>query len=186
MREADKSLEDILTLGRTLEMADSQAAIIERDEKEAINRVKSNPKSFRKHPKTPKEPKMSKEKRNPMTCRYCGGEYPHANKCPALGKTCNYCKKKNHFKSMCRKLKYKQVKQVSTESDKESSSEDEYCYGVKVVGKIKGSSSPSVKLKLNDTNCQMLIDTGASVNILDEHTHKSIGAPKLNRKVDQK
>ena len=34
--------------------------------------------------------------------RNCGGEFPHASKCPALGKTCNICRKMNHFAKVYR------------------------------------------------------------------------------------
>ena len=36
------------------------------------------------------------------TCFRCGGGYLHTAQCPAIGKTCNHCHKKNHFKRVCR------------------------------------------------------------------------------------
>ena len=32
----------------------------------------------------------------------CGGHYPHDGQCPAAGKTCNLCRKPNHFATVCR------------------------------------------------------------------------------------
>ena len=53
---------------------------------------------------------------------------------------------------------------VSSES---SSSEDEYLYACRTN---KSSKMPSVKVKLNNVRVKMLIDTGASINIIDEKT----------------
>ena len=36
------------------------------------------------------------------TCFRCGGGYPDTAQCPAIGKTCNHCHKKNHFERVCR------------------------------------------------------------------------------------
>ena len=49
------------------------------------------------------------------TCLRCGGSYPHDNDkaCPAIGKTCNNCKKKNHFANQC---KSKETKRAIGES----------------------------------------------------------------------
>jgi hypothetical protein len=41
--------------------------------------------------------------------------------------------------------------------------------------------SPFATIKVNAKTCTMMIDTGATVNILDDKTHKNIGSPKLNR-----
>ena len=39
-------------------------------------------------------------------CQYCGNQHVwDGRKCSAYGKVCNYCKKKNHFRSQCDKIK---------------------------------------------------------------------------------
>ena len=110
-------------------------------------------------------------------CKKCGGEYPHNGKCPSLGKICNFCKKKNHFKSVCQNLKEakekgRKVSRVSapTQYTSESRYDDAcYTYSVEVVGKVK--NTPTTELLINQKKCQMLIDTGASVNISDGDTY---------------
>lgn len=42
---------------------------------------------------------------NSKKCGKCGLRYPHKSKCPAEGTTCNYCKKANHWESVCRQKK---------------------------------------------------------------------------------
>ena len=39
---------------------------------------------------------------NKKSCFRCGGKFPHKYQCPALGKTCNKCSKKNHFATVCK------------------------------------------------------------------------------------
>ena len=59
-----------------------------------------------------------------------------------------------------------------------ASSNDEYCYGVH----SKKTKTPFTVAKLDDVECRLMIDTGASVNILDENTYSQIGKPKLNKR----
>ncbi|KAH3874511.1 hypothetical protein DPMN_037756 [Dreissena polymorpha] len=107
--EEDKSLIDVLTMARTMEIAERQAK--EMGNKESQNNVKKLRSIGRKQ----NAPSRQKEKRKPQThhqarhgqhktntvCRNCGGQYPHNTHCPTKGKECNYCHKLNHFKAVC-------------------------------------------------------------------------------------
>ena len=47
-----------------------------------------------------------------VKCCHCGGDFPHQHgPCPAKGKFCSYCKKRNHFVSVCSKKKRKDIYQ---------------------------------------------------------------------------
>ena len=100
-------------------------------------------------------PKKSPSFSNPQkTCRNCGGQHPHKTVCPASGKTCNYCKKPNHFKTVCNKLKRKQqVKVVSDDKSAETDSDDtdDYCYTINTETEVTNTVKqplPQVSLKL--------------------------------------
>ena len=72
------------------------------------------------------------------------------------------------------------VKAVNMESDSDS---DSYCYGIKLlnldnVNSIKG---PCATVKLNDVSTKLLIDSGSSVNILDEFDYGKIGKLLLSK-----
>lgn len=201
LREPDKSLKDILELGRSFELVDKQAAVIE---DETVNSVKpsryqrksgsqsessitddqattSRPQRNRTFQKPQNPRQQSSEKK----CMRCGGKYPHEDTpCPAIGMTCNYCKKPNHFKSVCLKLKNKEQVKVVTqhfpETDSDESS-DEYCYSIhSAVNNVK-EALPEAILKLDNVNTTLLIDTGSTVNIIDENTYNKIGQPKLKK-----
>ena len=204
LRENDTSLADILTLGRSLELSDRQAHKIESEQSHDVHRVfekrgtkthlteqnwqrhsqkptnvKTREKSQHKSQHLHKKPNAGNDK-----CRYCGGHYPHADTCPAKGKLCNFCHKRNHFATVCRQRKSTPMNEVKTSASRpmhdnsSESSNDDYCYGVHGTK----TKTPFTVAKLYDVECRLMIDTGASVNILDENTHSQIGKPKLNKR----
>ena len=183
LRESDKGLEDIIQLGRAMELSDTQAQAMERTE--TINKVskfvqKEKPQQRTKQRYT----RLGEAHKSNSQCWNCGGQFPHRDKqCPAKHSTCHHCKKKGHFKKMCRSMRRNtdSVKAVNKESDSDS---DSYCYGIKLlnlnnVNSIKG---PCVTVKLNGVSTKLLIDSGSSVNILDEFDYGKIGKPLLLKK----
>ncbi|XP_062614628.1 uncharacterized protein K02A2.6-like, partial [Saccostrea cucullata] len=69
---------------------------------------------------------------------------------------------------------YKHVREVDFRHEAESS-EEEYMYS------INGKKGPQKTLKVNGVLCDFLLDTGASVNVLDQTTYVKIGSPKLEK-----
>ena len=51
--------------------------------------------------------------KNQVKCKYCGLKHEQG-KCPAYGKICNICNKRNHFQSVC-KSKQKSVQKIEQE-----------------------------------------------------------------------
>lgn len=88
-----------------------------------------------------KEKKKSNYKKIEIwkVCKYCGYEHikePEA--CPAYGRTCNTCKKKNHFAKQCFKNKKKTlhaVEETNKTENEESSSET--CYNIERNGESR-------------------------------------------------
>ena len=101
LREPDKILTQIIDIGRTLEMADTQASAMERETVHAMkpkynnngkrpqarntNNASGPSRSTQNNPKATQQPGK--------LCIYCGGSYPHSGTCPAQGQACNYCGK---------------------------------------------------------------------------------------------
>ena len=143
----------------------------------------------------------------PWKCGFCGliGAHVKGKDCPAFGKKCNKCHKWNHFAVVCKsqsnrfrkqkpgKGKVKRRIKKTTEAGESTSSDDEF-FGqaaehlsqakkVKRIGGV-GTTSRCVKVKLNDVDVQMEADSGADVNIMDEHqfkafVHRSCDKPVL-------
>ncbi|XP_060552185.1 uncharacterized protein LOC132713564 [Ruditapes philippinarum] len=183
LRDNCKTLTDIISLGRSLEISDEQAAAMESPKPADINKVKTSqdvPYRGRRCARRPTRGGQQFRPRNTETtkCRNCGGRYPHNGQCPARGKTCNFCKKPNHFMTVCRKKqKDPEVRQIEKKTDS-CSSDDDYCYALK----SNVSKTPKSNVKINDVQVNVLVDSGASVNILDENTYSIIGKPKLSNR----
>lgn len=132
-------------------------------------------------------------------CRRCGRRHAARN-CAAYGETCRKCGKQNHFARMCRSnaddrddIKPRasgagksRVDQIQS-SDSDSSTSDEFVQTIETVRSTKKSagkprqkinnidSYPTlVKLALNGVKTQMAVDSGASVNIMDEKRFQKI------------
>lgn len=104
-------------------------------------------------------------------CRYCG--HHHEKKaCPAFGKTCKACGKRNHFESVCRSTVRGDVHQLDDESD------DEYealtLIDDVTVGRYELLSTSGDKrkrwyteaLSIDGRTVNFLIDCGATVNLI--------------------
>ena len=137
-------------------------------------------------------------------CYYCGFDYPHEKRpCPAKNSLCNYCGIQGHFANVCRSrvnkeqgkdgkkgfsspdkrrqtrrqgTKKQQAKAVeaSQRQTKDESSEDDYVYTVSKEQNKKTHANVTV----NGQNVHFLIDTGATVDIIDANTFE-----KLRKKV---
>ena len=187
----DMDLAALLKTARTMELSKQQADTMGKnddlDQPEGATNAIRKPKTKygKKFTKSP-TPHKQKAVTNRI-CRQCGGNYPHATRCPAIGEICNYCKKPNHFVSQCRKRKRKEqkVKNVTenthTDEDDDESS-DECAFGIQAkVTKIH-NKLPYYDITINGKKTKILIDTGSSINIIDEDT---LGKINLKPKLDE-
>ena len=103
LREPDKSLDVILTLGRTLELANVLPSDSECETVNKIHREKTQNKTkevqYSPHEGNSKTPKTQSKNTH---CLQCGGIFPHRQEpCPAKVKTYKWCHKPNHYASVC-------------------------------------------------------------------------------------
>ena len=185
------TLPDLLTLARGFELSESQAMRIEKDG-ESVNRVQSqrlarDPNassrgrgnySRGRGSKSRGRGTQSREKYDAKKCFKCGYDYPHVGKCPAIGKNCNKCGGKDHFTRVCPKQKGEnRVQQLDVKQNVErgSSSDDDYIFKVNEHDEHKPSSKhPYVNVKLGTDSLDMLVDTGATVNIIGSTAYESL------------
>ena len=153
------------------------------------------------------------KKRTTQKCHQCGYAWPHQNKpCPVRGQTCGKCGKTGHFAKVCKsrtnsahenrrpqttqnkpngprqgqKPQIRQVQQDTTSKDTpksqdSSNSEDDFIF---MCDNNANHKMPHVKVKINNTTIKMVLDTGASINILDEttfHAFQKIQKIELSR-----
>ncbi|XP_053381714.1 uncharacterized protein LOC128549223 [Mercenaria mercenaria] len=162
----DITLDELIQEARALELSDKHASEIEHGTSESANNVT-------KRKFTPKKITANKQnvKQKQRKCRNCGFEYPHKTKCPAQAKECLYCHKKKHFESVCRSKTMKSRKTHNLNdysSSDDSDQSDNYAFGLTVNAM---SRRPYVSALVNGHNVKFLIDTGSSVNVLDQETY---------------
>lgn len=112
---------------------------------------------------------LSRSGDDTKNCSNCGSKHPPKS-CPAYGKECHRCHKKNHFAKYCRGVR-KRTAAVTmvTRQDEENDSND----GVFFLGGLESErndhTSASVwwgEVKLNSFAVKFKIDTGAEVNLI--------------------
>ena len=189
------SLKDLLDTARSYELAEYQASGMERHkigqtssmpavnvDSQSVNKLSSQNK-FRKKSSGNRNSKKSRE------CYFCGGIYPHTNVCPAKDKNCKYCNKTDHFEKCCHKrkrdTKSEQVRTVQSEIKTEQSHEPEHAVesdtSDEYLFAVRNSKAPACTVGIGDHSVKLLIDTGATINILSKKCYDNLsGLPNLN------
>jgi hypothetical protein len=93
-----------------------------------------------------------------LACKFCGGQHErNRSKCPAYGKTCSNCKRRNHFAKVCRRGN--SVHQIEAEYDL-------YTVNVNTVNQINHAPSVYATMLVNDKPVKFQIDSGARCNVI--------------------
>ena len=175
LREQELTLNNLLSLARSFQLADRQALEIEQkfESSTHLNSIERN-RDFQQ----PRRNSAKREDNNRQKCVcYCCGNEGHRAKdvqCPALDKTCRRCGKSGHFARVCRQKtnKPKQYRENARqlEQSDDDSSENE-CLLTLTAHNVHHRSDSLRMLEIEHIPVQMLIDSGASVNVLDLETY---------------
>ncbi|KAF6769327.1 hypothetical protein AHF37_09259 [Paragonimus kellicotti] len=103
-----------------------------------------------------------------ISCQFCGGRHlRQKEKCPAYGKTCMKCRKRNHFARQCRSPTVSLI-------DEDDSG---------VINRLNGSSRQKgiyAELLIEDTRRRCQLDSGASVNVISSGCIKEANIRESN------
>ena len=99
-------------------------------------------------------------------CRWCGGEHPQGQ-CPAFGKHCDNCGKRNHFARVCRSTI--QRKQQNVQAIQNDCDYDNELF-VDVICGDKYRNDWQVQLVVSKQKLSFKIDTGAQCNVISKAT----------------
>ena len=151
----------------------------------SINRIRGDP------PKRKHQVYRQQQKQTSRPCFNCGGSWPHPGgqlQCPARGVTRKRCHKLNHFAKWCKSDRNTRPKPVPRPSQRReqrvnqlnSPGDDDYAYVVNAIN--SNVVLPHARVKVENVELDILIDTGASVDVVDEATFARFSPkPKLTR-----
>ncbi|XP_015779025.1 PREDICTED: uncharacterized protein K02A2.6-like [Acropora digitifera] len=172
------TLQQLREIARVMEGSEKQARKIESAANE-VNRVSvdSNGKG---------DPRVD-GKQSTVRCFCCGNVGHRANDkvCPARGKRCRKCNNLGHFVKVCKtKLKTsegkkggkdRRVRQVGVGVDETDDSE--YAFGV--LGGADNPDNGEIFVQIGGVQVTMIIDSGASCNVLDRNLWEYLKANKV-------
>ena len=185
LREPDLDLNKALQICRASELSKQQVKSIGSAPSAVHALNKRRVKGYNKSKIVKKEEKPFNRRFNASSnkCGKCG-KIHEKNKCPAFGRTCHNCQKKNHFSNVCRSTK--KVHEVECESP---SSDDEgdthYLDTVTVVKSVNqvnknNSNEKYVNVKFGGIKTRLKVDTGAEVSVISADLFRRI-VPKKDR-----
>ena len=113
--------------------------------------------------------KPTKKTPKPIICYRCGnaGHMGRDPTCPARGKTCGRCQGKDHFTSVCKTKNKKKLAQGTTSVNAVEST-NEYAFAV------NERNEPMLDIIVGKTPLNVLIDSGASSNIISTKTWEDL------------
>ena len=132
--------------------------------------------------------KITADRSREKSCFNCGKHWPHQGgprKCPAFGKQCTRCGRRNHFAKCCKsKQEIKatrdlaQVGEQKFDTSSDSSDEESTCMLQEVNPMGPSDNRPLKPVLIGGVGVTVLPDSGATVNAMDETTFKKYGLDK--------
>ena len=182
----DLSLDKLVAAARALELSETQAATVEGRDRH-VNAVRPHTPADRGRQRShghgrsqSRRPAPSRQltgdnvKRN--TCDNCGYELPLKSKeCPARGKSCTSCNKVGHFASVCRSSQQRSSHHTPRDSRHTSTSTSR----ANVVTTDREPTDDHYVFSntsddIEGEQVEVIIDTGASVNVLESSTYLAL------------
>lgn len=114
-----------------------------------------------KHPDCPEEVKLVQ---NYKTCTKCGYAFHRNRSCPAEGKTCKKCGKRNRFANVCRSKKTSKKSVTQTKTENVDSLECEENYFLRAVSQTHMQTSGGWKVEIEIEGKAVLCDLGTRAN----------------------
>ena len=189
LRETDLTLEVILQIARSIEASDLHAVTIEAatpgTSRQQLNRIFNGSQKQQlqtkentaRRPRNARNAKFKTQDTKLFVCFCCGrpGHKAKDPSCPANGKTCSHCGKQGHFAGVCKgtpKPATKDTRNVTQQRNglryvttEPETFDDEYLFA---IGGDKENNT--VPITVAGTLIPVIIDSGASVNVLDSAT----------------
>lgn len=162
--EDDLKLDKAIKMCKASEISSKQIQDLQKEDTSSINSVKSSVSKS-----SSKSTKFDKSVEDHFHCWRC--DQTHGKRaCPAFNKTCEKCKKKGHFTSVCSR-KVKKVEVVN-----ESTDEEEVLFVDSISTTVKDDSkSWFEEIMLDKVVVKVKLDTGGQCNVIPLSIARKIG-----------
>ena len=117
----------------------------------------------------------NKHRNMDQACKFCGTIHRRGS-CPAYGKTCQKCSKRNHFAKVCRS-----VQAIVAEDAQIDNHNVAPVFAVGVNTAEGGTKQSFSKLKIAGVELDMQLDSGSEATIIPKNFWVKLGEPKLTR-----
>ena len=181
LREPDLSLTKCIDLCKTAEATRRHIDQLQQDIPQ-IATVSSDRAGGDKGPKNKQSSSGGWTRRPRMVCRFCGTNHP-PRKCPAYGKTCSNCGKKNHFRVVCERQKG--VHSVELASQLEDLQEDiegkDLFFNVVDIDDVRNvPDNWTCLIHVGHNIIPFKLDTGAQANVITESDFRTLRGTKIH------
>ena len=158
----DLSLEKAVTMLRAAEMSTQQTARIKTAESQEEGAIEEITQKYQKL-----QTKFKKVQRQTPTksCKSCGAKHA-PRKCPAFGKMCSKCNKRNHFAKCCWT---KDVQDVQEADDDSAFGEID----IIIIDRVE-KSTKTTKIQINGHLMDITIDSGAEAHLLSSQDCQTV------------
>lgn len=168
LQQSPKTFEDAVKIALTIESSKLESRGMQQPQQ--INYVGTT----RKQKKKNEDKAKTSIKEMLGKCFRCGKTNHKANQCTAKNLKCYNCRKEGHLQSVCLKKSYeqKQITQDSPEENKDVDDDDEEEHLINSIEQVNKKSTDKflVRVKIDDVDCQMELDTGAAVSTMSKDT----------------
>ena len=159
-----------LTLARTLQIAQQCESV---ESQMAAMRLKNEPSPSEQVNRVARDNTSGERQPTKGGCYRCGktGHFARDPQCPAKGKSCRNCGGKNHFENVCRSQK----RSVNLVNDDAARNDSDYAF---CLGGTEDDSN-MLRVDVGNVTLKMLVDSGATSNIVDEATWEKLKLKKV-------
>ena len=206
LREPTITLKGLLDLGRAMELSETQASGIESQSSSTFDEVNYTRASQRSQVRQP-----ITRSSTCGHCGNAYPHPQGQASCPARGAECRACGKLNHFARVCRSKPIstpssddrvprrslpretpptnpvnsrpqRRIRHIDSPQVPSSGSDDEYLFSL-TISQVRDVSTPKAKVMIANVPLQVLIDTGASINVIDETAYQIILKSRQNKRI---
>ena len=159
-----------LTLARTLQIAQQCESV---ESQMAAMRLKNEPSPSEQVNRVARDNTSGERQPTKGGCYRCGktGHFARDPQCPAKGKSCRNCGGKHHFENVCRSQK----RSVNLVNDDAARNDSDYAF---CLGGTEDDSN-MLRVDVGNVTLKMLVDSGATSNIVDEATWEKLKLKKV-------